>query len=512
MEFKNRFLSLIKSKNNDKPTYWLTRFIFLRALGFVYFFAFLSLAIQVIPLIGENGLLPASNFLEGIHSFFGSASNALIKLPTIFWLNSSDTFLSVFAWAGVILSVIVMIGYANSIMMFVLWLIYMSYVNIGQVFYGYGWEIQLLETGFLAIFFCPLIDWRPFPKKAPPVAIVWLLRWLAFRIYLGAGLIKIRGDECWRNLTCMKYHYETQPIPNPLSRIAHFFPSWVHKFEVLWNHFIELFVPFFIFVPRIARYAAGVLLISFQFLLILSGNLSFLNYLTILPAIACFDDKFLRKILPKKIVEKASHAHKNQIESKFSAVAAWSYFVIVLILSVPIIQNLLSSNQVMNTSFTTIPLVNTYGAFGSVGRERYELVIEGTSDEKITKDTQWKAYEFKAKPTDVNRPLPIIAPYQPRIDWQIWFAAMEPPQQNPWLLHMIWKLLDNDKATLSLLAKNPFLNEKPKYIRVQYYKYKFAKPFAKPYWEREYIGEWLSPLSKETKGFKEYIEANGWKD
>ncbi len=202
------------------------------------------------------------------------------------------------AWAGFALSLVVVAGYANSIIMAILWATYMSYVHIGQIWYGYGWEIQILETGFLAIFLCPLLDPRPFSRRPPPVVILWLYRWLGFRIMLGAGLIKLRGDPCWRDLTCLYYHYQTQPLPNPLSRYLQFAPHWFQKFSVLWNHFIELVVPWFSFGPRLARHIAGVLLISFQFILIASGNLAYLNWLTIVPFIACFDDTFLRRIMP----------------------------------------------------------------------------------------------------------------------------------------------------------------------------------------------------------------------
>jgi len=199
----------------SKPRYWLTRFVLLRVLGFVYFFAFLSLALQVIPLIGENGLTPASLFLERYGGQFESGFDAFVKLPSLFWIYISDNFLVVLSWVGVILSLIVVIGYANVPLMFILWFLYMSFLHIGQVWYGYGWEIQLLETGFLAMFLCPLWNMRPFPKMPPSTLVMWVFRWLAFRIHLGAGLIKVRGDSCWKDLTCLFYHYETQPIPNP---------------------------------------------------------------------------------------------------------------------------------------------------------------------------------------------------------------------------------------------------------------------------------------------------------
>jgi len=491
--------------------YWLTRFVFLRLLGFIYFFAFLSLALQVIPLIGENGLLPADNFLDAVGSRFDSKVDSFITLPSIFWLSISDNILLILSWIGVILSLIVLSGYANSILMFVLWTLYMSFVHIGQVWYGYGWEIQLLETGFLAIFIVPLLELKPFPKTAPPVPIIWLLRWLTFRLYIGTGLIKLRGSECWADLTCLFYHYETQPIPNPLSPYFHFMPQWFHKLGVLFSHFVSLIVPFFIFGPiRKLRHVAGLLLIIFQIILLINGNYAFLNILAIIAIVGVFDDKFFRKILPKFIVRKAEHAEKNCKFSGNQFVISWIVFILVILLSVVVVQNLMSSSQAMNTSFNQLHIVNTYGAFGSIGTVRNELVIQGTSDSVIDENTLWKEYEFKAKPTSVNGKLPIVAPYQPRIDWQIWFAAFQSPQQNPWLIHMIWKFLHNDPGTLSLIADNPFPDEPPSYIRVEFYRYEFLEPGGDAVWKRTYLGSWLPPLSKETPELQQFIVANGW--
>jgi len=257
---------------------------------------------------------------------------------------------------------------------------YMSIVHIGQIWYGYGWETQLLETGFLSIFLCPLLDARPFPKRAPPLLVIWLFRWLGFRIMIGAGLIKLRGDPCWRNLTCLYYHYETQPIPSPISRYLHFAPHWFHNVETAWNHFIELVVPWFSFTPRTARHIAGVLLITFQIFLIISGNLSFLNYVTIIPFLACFDDTFFRRILPKSLVRRAEEAAQQAKPCRVQNGVAIALSILVVYLSIAPVLNLVSNRQVMNSSFDPLDLVNTYGAFGCVGKERYEIIIEGTDD------------------------------------------------------------------------------------------------------------------------------------
>ncbi|MEK7072244.1 MAG: lipase maturation factor family protein, partial [Patescibacteria group bacterium] len=335
----------------------------------------------------------------------------------------------------------------------------------------------------------------PFPSFITPIATIWLLIWIAFRLHLGSGLIKLRADPCWKDLTCLNYHFETQPIPSPLSPYWHFLPKPILKLGVLWTHFVQIIVPFFLFIPGIQRIIAGLLLLLFQIQLILSGNLSILNYISIVSIIAAFNDEFLSNLLPSFIINKANEA--SLAATPTVNYAAWAFFIVVIILSIPVVANLFSRFQYMNTSFNQFYLVNTYGAFGSVGRKRYELVVEGTGEETIDAKTKWKEYEFIAKPTNIHRKLPVIAPYQPRIDWQIWFAAMETPSQNPWMFAFIKKLLNNDKNALSLIAKNPFPHKPPKYIRVSHYIYKFAKPGSKSVWERELIGQWLPPLSKE---------------
>jgi Lipase maturation factor len=490
--------------------YWLTRFLILRLLGFIYFIAFLILINQAVPLIGENGLLPADAFLTLLQKHFASRGRGFVEYPSLFWFHLSDASLLVFAWIGLFLSLIVFSGFANSILMLLLWGLYLSYVSIGQLWYSYGWEIQLLETGFLAVFLCPLLDPRPFPRRAPPVAVIWLFRWLGFRIMLGAGLIKLRGDPCWRDLTCLYYHYETQPLPNPLSRTFHFMPKWFHQVGVLWNHFTELLLPWFAVTPRILRNIAGVLLIAFQVFLIISGNLSFLNYLTIVPMIAYCDDGFLRRLLPSRIVQMAENASTNAQPSRSMRIASLSLAGIVAVLSIPIVTNLLSSRQIMNTSFESLHLVNTYGAFGSVGKQRDEIIFEGTQDTVITEKTEWRAYEFKCKPGDPNRRPCVIAPYQYRIDWQIWFAAMATPNEYPWTLHFVWKLLHNDVGTLSLIANNPFPNAPPHFVRAQLYRYEFAPAGGLAWWNRKLIGDWLPALSVDHPGFREALKYMGW--
>src|ERR1022692_911498 len=426
------------------PSYWLTRFVILRLMGTIYAVAFLVAINQIVPLIGSNGLLPIGIYLKQVSDALGSAGAGFVRLPSLFWLWHSDTALLTVAWIGFVLSCIVVAGYANAPLLGVLWFLYMSIVHAGQDWYGYGWEIQLTETGFLAIFLCPLLDLRPFPRRAPPMPIIVLFRWLIFRIMLGAGMIKIRGDEIWRNGTALYYHFETQPIPGPLSRWFHFLPRVVLKIGGWFNFLAELVAPWFVFWQRLARHIAGSVIVMFQVTIILSGNLSFLNWLTVIPALACFDDGFWSRLLPRALVNKAEAAAARAETSKPMLTTAWVVTVVIGLLSIQPVLNMLSPGQIMNTSFDPLDLVNTYGAFGTVGQERLNVVFEGTTDEHPDEKANWKPYVYKGLPVFPDKRSPQIAPYQLRLDWQMWFAAMSSPNEYPWTLNLVWKLLHND--------------------------------------------------------------------
>ncbi|WP_235906492.1 lipase maturation factor family protein [Ginsengibacter hankyongi] len=493
-------------------TYWLTRFMILRLLGVIYAIAFLVAINQLLPLIGSNGLLPVGIYFKQVREALGSTSAGFIRLPSLFWFFQSDTALLTVAWTGFILSLIVTAGFANAPILTVLWLLDMSIVHAGQEWYGYGWEIQLLETGFLAIFLCPLIDMRPFPGRAPPLPIIVLFRWLIFRIMLGAGLIKLRGDKIWRNGTALYYHFETQPLPGPFSRWFNFLPRAVLKIGVWFNFLAELAAPLFVFWPRLARHIAASVIILFQLILIISGNLSFFNWLTILPALAGFDDGFWSKVLPQKLVRKAETAAANEQPSRPMFITAWAVTIVIGLLSIQPAFNILSPRQIMNGSFDPFELVNTYGAFGTVGQERLNVVFEGTSNDTTNNNAQWKPYLYKALPVMPDKRPPQIAPYQLHLDWQMWFAAMDTPDDYPWTLNLVWKLLHNDRGTLSLFANNPFPEKPPKYIRAVLYRYSFAAP-GNPdglWWIRERLGEWIPAMSVNDVLLKDYLQRNEW--
>jgi hypothetical protein len=496
----------------DAPSYWLTRFVFLRLLGLVYAVAFLIVVNQWLPLLGRHGLLPAADFLDAVGRAWGPGLATGLRLPTVFWLGASDVVFRVAGILGLALSLLVVLGAANVPILLALWLLYMSFVHVGQIFYGSGWEMLLLEAGFLAVFFAPLWRLAPFPRRAPPSPVVIvLLRWLVFRVMLGAGLIKLRGDPCWIQLTCLVYHYETQPIPNPLSWYFQRAPAWLLELEVVFNHVVELVAPFFVFGPRRARLAAGGLILLFQGLLILSGNLSFLNWLTIAVAVACLDDGVFRRRVPARLLSRLDAHVAGARASRTRVVVGYALAVVVAVLSVNPVANMLSSRQLMNTSFDPFDLVNTYGAFGTVGRERFEIVLEGTMDDPDDPTARWTEYDFKCKPGTPDRRPCWISPYHYRLDWQMWFLAMPGAPLDPWFVHLVARLLEGDPATRGLLAPGPFETRPPRAIRARYYRYRFARSGEDPpaWWDRTLVSEYLPPLTRDDPRLAAYLEREG---
>jgi len=302
-------------------------------------------------------------------------------------------------------------------------------------------------------------------------------------------------------------------VPHALSRILHFAPRWFHQLGVLFNHFVELIVPFGLFCgTRIRRVAVG-FVVSFQGFLIASGNLSFLNWLTIAIALGCLDDGVWRRLLPRRWVQSAQQLAINANRAgrlararHYSAVA---YGCAVALLSISPALNMLSPRQRMNTSFEPLHLVNSYGAFGSIGRERDEIILEGTTDDTLSSTTRWRPYELKCKPGDVRRRPCWITPYHYRLDWQMWFAAMSRIDHEPWLVSLVYKLLHNDPVQLAQLAGNPFPSAPPRYIRAELYRYHFAALGSGQYWTRERIGSYLPATSLEDKRLRAYLMQYG---
>ncbi|MFY0575348.1 lipase maturation factor family protein [Cystobacter fuscus] len=461
---------------------WIARLVLQRGLGLAYLIAFLVALEQFRPLLGERGLLPVPRFITTVR--FRDA-------PSLFHFRYSDRLLVVVALAGILLSLTIVLGLPDArpvpltmAAWLVLWALYLSIVNVGQTFYSFGWESLLLEAGFLAAFLGPA--W-----SAVPAPILWLFRWLLFRVEFGAGLIKMRGDPCWRDLTCLAYHHETQPMPNPLSWYFHRLPRPLHRLEVLGSHFAQLVAPLLLFFPQPIASFAGLVIVITQAWLVLSGNFSWLNFVTIVLAASAFDDAALARVLP--------------LERAGTTVVAWHDALVIAITALLVVlsyrpaRNLFSREQIMNASFDPFRLVNTYGAFGSITRERYEIVLEGTHDERLTPDTEWREYEFRGKPTDPKRRPSQWAPYHLRLDWLMWFAALSPRYAPKWFPPFVEKLLENDPATLRLLRHNPFADRPPRAIRAVLYRYRFTtwkeRRDTGAWWTRTRLGDYLPPMA-----------------
>lgn len=498
----------------DFPSFWLVRAALLRSLGLIYAVAFMILVQQGRALLGEHGLLPAQRFLDFVAtSRAGSQSGGFWLLPSVFWLSGSDLWLGVAAWLGLVGALAVLAGFANAPTLLVLWALYLSFVHVGQIFYGYGWDLLLCEAGFLAIFLAPA--WRPReldPRSPPSAIVIVLFRWLTFRIMFGAGLIKLRGDECWTNLTCLAYHYETQPNPGPLSPWFHAAPLWFHRLGTAFNHLVEVVAPFGVFGPRPLRLVAGALIVTFQALLILSGNLSFLNWLTLFLALSCFDDELFARLAPGRFrpalrARLAALAEVAPSRARRGVTVALA--IVVGCLSLSPVVNLLSPRQAMNASFDPFKLVSTYGAFGSVSRERYEVIIEGTHAEAVDERTRWQAYELPCKPGRTDRRPCWITPYHYRLDWQLWFVPLSPDHQRPWFLSLAKHLLQGDPEVLSLFSENPFPDGPPRLIRASFYRYRLSPLGSHDTWQREPAGTYLAPVSLADPDFHEALRGYG---
>ncbi|MFN2606299.1 MAG: lipase maturation factor family protein [Acidimicrobiales bacterium] len=466
------------------PGFWLARLVVLRMLAAVYLVAFLVAVNQFRPLLGERGLLPAPRFLAAV---------GFRRSPSLFHAHYSDRFFAVVAWAGAALAAAALAGVPEALPVWAfvlawlaLWALYLSIVNVGQTFYGFGWEVLLLEAGFLAAFLGP-------SSVAPPTLVLIAFRWLLFRLEFGAGLIKLRGDPCWRDLTCLRYHHETQPMPNPLSWYFHHLPDWAHRAEVVGNHVAQLVAPVGLFLPPPLPVAAGVVMVVTQAWLVLSGNFSWLNLLTIALAVVAFDDRFLHHVVP------VHRAHLVVTPGWFSVLVV-AVAVLVVVLSRRPAANLASRRQLMNSSFEPLHLVNTYGAFGSVTRERNEVVVEGTDAEGPAPgpSATWREYGFKGKPGDPFRRPPQVAPYHLRLDWVMWFVALPGRFDDRWLVALLTKLLAGDRPTLRLLRTNPFPDAPPTFVRATLYRYRFStwaeRRATGAWWVRTRLGDLVPPV------------------
>nr|WP_203756041.1 lipase maturation factor family protein [Cellulomonas chitinilytica] len=471
----------------DAERYTVARAVVQRGVAAVFVVGFVVVLRQFRPLLGSHGLLPVPAFVARV---------PWRRAPSLFQWRYSDGLVVAVGWVGVVVGLALVAGLPQRAAPWVpmaafllLWGLYLSVVNVGQTFYGFGWESLLLEAGFLAAFLGS-------DDVAPPVTVLVLLWWLVLRVELGAGLIKWRGDPAWRDLTALYYHHETQPMPGPLSRLFHLLPRPMHRVEVASNHVVQLVVPLFLLVPGPVQAVAAGLMIATQLWLVLSGNFAWLNWLTIVLAFSAVDDRVWSTVLGVHAGGPAG-ASPGWFVAVVLAVSA-----LCVVLSWWPLRNLFSRHQLMNASFNVWHLVNAYGAFGTIGRRRTEVVVEGTLDPEPSLDAAWEEYGFRGKPGDVLRLPRQFAPYHLRLDWLMWFLALGSSIQMRWFLPFLLRLLEADPPTLRLLASDPFGGERPRWVRARLYRYRYAKPDERratgARWVRQDAGLMVDALSLET--------------
>jgi predicted DCC family thiol-disulfide oxidoreductase YuxK len=482
-------LWLFPDPQDKRRSYALTRSIFLRGLGVVYLVAFLSLWVQIDGLIGGRGILPAGDFLAAVRTPDGSAVGEFFRLPTLCWISSTDSFLHVLTLAGAILAGVLILGFFPMPVLALLWLFYLSLVNVGQIFLGYQWDALLLEAGFLAIFFAPL-TWRLGLGAAPSRIVLFLLRWLLFRLMFLSALVKlIDGGEVWRGLTALHYHYWTQPLPTWTSWYVNLAPNWFQALSVLGVFFVEGLVPILFFSRRSRRLFACATTILFQVLIAATGNYGFFNLLAIVLCLTLIDDAAWSRV---RLVRTAARRGRE--------VSAWVTLPLAIVLFpltfVPALRRVGLDDLVPRRlahvwrTAAAFESINAYGLFGSMTTRRPELIVEGSDDGK-----SWLAYQFKWKPGDVKRAPRFCEPHMPRLDWQMWFAALDVEQGRleGWVPMFLDRLHEGSPAVVALLRTNPFPDHPPRYLRVLVYEYHFTtyaeRSSSGAWWQRDYLGE-----------------------
>ena len=482
--------------------YTLASGIFIRCIGVIYLIAFISFLVQYEGLIGSGGIAPLDRYLDSLRLNLGSKAYWLV--PCINWLNSTEIFLYWQLVISIVFSILLIMGILPIFSSIVVWISYLSIVSIGQVFMSFQWDVLLLEAGFLTIFISPVkLFPSPSSEKSPHILLIFLFKLLLFKLMFSSGIGKIlSGDETWRNLSALNFHYLTQPLPNPASWYIHQLPEWFHKISVAIMLFIETVVPFFFFAPRRLRYIAGFLTIILQLIIFATGNYTFFNLLSISLCLFLFDDSFFRSANKNKnLIFKND---EGSFSSKFANIkfAALSLFVLI-ILSLNIIQfsrrylglrdlpQFLTPVVRYTSSFN---LVNNYGLFTVMTTSRPEIIIEGSNDGR-----NWKAYEFNYKPGDLKGGVYFVAPHQPRLDWQMWFAALGDYRRNPWFVNFMYRISEGSPEVLALLKDNPFPKNPPKYLRAQVYDYTFTNNKERSetgdVWKRTYTRYYMPVLT-----------------
>ena len=467
-------------------TYHVTSWLFLRLLGAIYLVAFASFGVQANGLIGSRGILPVTDFLHGVRDYLGAS--AYWNVPTLLWLNSGDVVLRVIWIVGVCLSLLLLCGVNIRVVRLGLFVLYLSLDTAGQVFMTYQWDALLLEAGFLAVFL------------GSEVVIVRLFRWLLCRLMFLSGAVKLlSGDPTWRNFTALPVHYQTQPLPTPLAWYFYQLPQWFQRVSMGFLFFVELGIPLLVLAPRRIRFFAAFAIVLLQVLILLTGNYAFFNFLTIALCLFVFDDMALGTVLPKRLLEwLSSSPQAKQTPVVWRAVCTSVACLVLFTSGFEMVgefsgRHWLPADAVIRT-IGPFEIVNTYGLFAVMTTSRPEIIIEGSND-----GVTWLAYEFKYKPGKLTRRPLWVEPFQPRLDWQMWFAALGNYQSSPWILHFLERLLDGSPQVLGLLDRNPFPDAPPRYIRAQVYDYRFTTPEERKvtgqWWQREWKGAYVPEVS-----------------
>jgi Lipase maturation factor len=463
-------------------TFEAVQFVFLKALALVYLIAFLSFGTQATGLIGEHGILPLEPYLRNAASVLGASRWRI--LPTLFWFDSSDAFLKLVCFLGGVSAVLVFVGKFWRIALVFCYIFYLSVVHAGQDFTSYQWDMLLLEVGFLAIF----TGWHPL--------VLGLFRWLLFRLMLLSGLAKLMsGDPTWRNLTALRYHYETQPLPTPLAWYANLLPAGMQRASVAAMFTIELLIPFLLFLPRRWRASGGLAIAALQVMILLTGNYTFFNWLTLALCLFAFDDDTVLRWIPRRIIPLIRPVEPGPITRPIGAAAGAIVLGLSLILLVSSVagRTWRPATEIVRLT-SPFGIANNYGLFAVMTTTRDEIILEGSND-----GAKWLAYEFPYKPGDVYRMPPVIAPLQPRLDWQMWFAALGTYRNNPWFVNLAVRLLQGRREVTRLLAKNPFPDAPPRFIRANIYRYWFTgfktRSQTGAWWNRTPRGVYMRAIS-----------------